>query len=69
MNPCGILAINPTNLLQASCSSLQFFPFNIRPFLCFNPLTPKADQRVISPHNIISESNIRVIKIKEMTTN
>ena len=36
---------------------------------CFNPLTPKSDQHPISPHNIILESNIKVMRIKEMITN
>ena len=35
---------------------------------CFNPLTPKSDYP-ISPHNIILESNIKVMRIKEMITN
>ena len=34
-----------------------------------NPLTPKSDQHVISPHNIIPESHNKVTKIREMITN
>ena len=32
-------------------------------------LTPKNDQHLISPHNITPESNIKVMRIKEMITN
>ena len=35
----------------------------------FNPLTPKSDQHLISPYNVIPESNIKVMKVKEMITN
>ena len=34
-----------------------------------NPLTPKSDQLQISPYNITPESNIKVIRIKEMINN
>ena len=34
-----------------------------------NPKTPKSDWRLISPYNIILESNIKVMRIKEMITN
>ena len=34
-----------------------------------NPLTPKSDQRPISPYNIIPELHIKVTRIKEMITN
>ena len=34
-----------------------------------NPLTPKSDQHLISPYNISLESNIKVMRIKEMITN
>ena len=34
-----------------------------------NPSTPKSDQHLISLYNISSESNIRVMRIKEMITN
>ena len=34
-----------------------------------NPLTPKSGQPLISPYNIILESNIKVTRIKEMTNN
>ena len=36
---------------------------------CFNPLTPKGDQHLISPYNITPESNIKVMGIKEMISN
>ena len=32
-------------------------------------LTPKRDQHLISPYNITPESNINVMRIKEMITN
>ena len=35
----------------------------------FNPLIPESDKHLISPYNITPESNIKVMRIKEMTTN
>ena len=35
----------------------------------FNPLTLKSDQHLISPYNITPESNIKVMKIKEVIIN
>ena len=35
----------------------------------FNPLTPKRVQHLISPYNITLESNIKVMRIKEMINN
>ena len=35
----------------------------------FNPLTPKSDWCLISPFDITPESNIKVVRIKEMITN
>ena len=34
-----------------------------------NTSTPKKDKHLISPHNIIPESHITVMRIKEMITN
>ena len=34
-----------------------------------NPKTPKNDWHLISPYNISLESNIKVMRIKEMITN
>ena len=31
-----------------------------------NPVIPKSDQHLLSPHNIIPESHIKVMRIKEM---
>ena len=31
-----------------------------------NPLTPKSDQLLVSPYNITPESNIEVMRIKEI---
>ena len=45
-------------------SSLQYI--NERKNL--NPLTPKSDQLLISPYNITPKSNIKITRIKEMTT-
>ena len=39
------------------------------PFSSLKPLTPKSDQLLISPHNITPESNIKVMRIKEVITN
>ena len=33
-----------------------------------NPLTPKSDWHLISPDNVTPESNIKVMRIKEMIT-
>ena len=38
-------------------------------FLCYVPLTPKSDQHLFPPNNITPESNITVMRIKEMITN
>ena len=38
-------------------------------FHILNPLTPKSDQHLISPYNIIPESNIKVMRVKQMITN
>ena len=35
----------------------------------FYPLTPKSDQRLISPYNVTPKSHIEVMRIKEMVTN
>ena len=35
----------------------------------YNPLTPKSDQYPISPDNFTPESDIKVMRIKEMITN
>ena len=35
----------------------------------FNPLTPKSDQHLISPNKITPESNVKVMRIKEVITN
>ena len=35
----------------------------------FNPLTPKSDWYLISPHNFNPESRIKVMRIKEAITN
>ena len=40
-----------------------------RVVLTLNPLIFKSDQRLISPYNIIPESHIKVMRIKEMITN
>ena len=37
-------------------------------FNTFNCLTPGSDQHLISPYNITQESNIEVMRIKEMIT-
>ena len=39
---------------------------NIRFFI--NPLTLNSDQHLTSPYNIIPESHIKVMRIKEMIT-
>ena len=38
-------------------------------WLFINLLTPKSDQHLISPHKITTESNIKVMRIKEMIIN
>ena len=35
----------------------------------FDPLAPACDKHLISPYNISSESNIKVMRIKELITN
>ena len=38
-------------------------------FACLNPSTPKSDWHLISPYNVNPESNIKVMRIKEVITN
>ena len=38
-------------------------------YLALNPFTLKSDKHLISPYNIIPESHIKVMRIKEMITN
>ena len=40
-----------------------------KPCNSLNPLIPESDQHLISPYNITPESNIKVMRIKEMITN
>ena len=42
---------------------------NVRAEVVLNPLIPESDQHLISPFNIIHESNIKVLRIKEMIMN
>ena len=44
------------------------FVYIIIPF-SMNPLTPKSDEHLISPHNIIPQSNNKDMSIGEMITN
>ena len=44
--------------------SLDNFYINI-----LNPLTPKSDQHVISPHNVSRESDNKVTRMKETINN
>ena len=46
-----------------------FFPFLLLLLPFFDPLIPQSDQHLISPFNIILESNIKVMRIKEMIIN
>ena len=34
--------------------------------MLLNPVIPKGDQHLLSPHNIMPESHIKVMRIKEM---
>ena len=42
---------------------------NVRVEKVLNPLIPESDQHLISPFNITHESNIKVLRIKEMIMN
>ena len=55
------------NTSQRFHSSIPFDAFSLIAHI--NPLSPKSDQLLISPHNITPESNIKVTGIKEMITN
>ena len=41
---------------------------NPKGMYCINPLCPKSDQHLISPHNINNWSNKQVMRIQEMIT-
>ena len=47
---------------------LENFADEINQFI-INPLTLKSYWHLISPYNITSESNIKVVRIREMITN
>ena len=55
-------------LIRSSSISLHS-PFRFVAVVRLNSLTPKSDQRLISPYNITPESHIKVMRIKEMITN
>ena len=42
---------------------------NVESVFHINPLNPKSDQHLVSPYNITPESNIRVMRMKEIITN
>ena len=74
----GFLKIVQVNVvcLFVCLSSLPLSIENVRSVIgncpyadTFNPLTPNTDQHLISPYNIIPESNIKVMRVKEMITN
>ena len=44
-------------------------PLGLYTDLTFNSLTPKSDQLLVSSYNITPESNIKVMRIKEMINN
>ena len=44
-------------------------PLGLYTDLTFNSLTPRSDQLLVSPYNITPESNIKVMRIKEIITN
>ena len=44
-------------------------PLGLYTDLTFNSLTLKSDQLLVSPYNITPESNIKVMRIKEIITN
>ena len=37
--------------------------------MSFNPLTPKTDRHLFCPYKITLDSNIKVVRIKEMINN
>ena len=41
---------------------------NVESVFHINPLNPKSDQNLISPDNNTPESNIRVMRMKEIIT-
>ena len=54
---CGINQRNFTKSLYTRHEKTQF-----------NPVTLKRDWHLLSPYNITAESNIKVMRIKEMTS-
>ena len=60
--------------VNIACVSIitSLFPFKGTMAFFFtsfiNPLNPKSDQHLISPYNIIPESHVKVMRIKEMIT-
>ena len=59
--------LSSSNLLVPGSNVEKVFLKKFSP-IYINPLTPKSDQHLISPYNIIPESHIKATRIKEMIT-
>ena len=60
---------SPPLLYKIRASNYPFLSTHKKCLWSFDPLTPRSDQLPISPYNITSESNIMVMRIKEMIFN
>ena len=59
----------PPFFIRYGAPNYTFLSTHKKCWQSFNPLTPRSDQLPISPYNITSESNIMVMRIKEMIFN
>ena len=60
---------SPPFFIRYGAPNYTFLSTHKKCWQSFNPLTPRSDQLPISPYNITSESNIMVMRIKEMIFN
>ena len=65
MNAKKNLSVEKEKLVQSQVTS----NIHLKIVKTVNYLTPKSDEHLISPYNITPESHIKVMRIKEMTTN
>ena len=56
-------------LLLTEVETIKICKFCDKQVLNFNPLAPKSDLHLISPYHITPESNMKVMRREEMTTN
>ena len=59
---CRMVDLNIWNVLELMMRVFENLSWTL------NPMTPKSYYHLISPYNITTESNIKVMRIREMIT-